>query len=202
MIQATAWSTYAHFLFFDKDYREPELATCIRCGMFSGLIQGQMFLEVKTATINEVTSCNVAQDLMLSYVKIEVYHVDMSSPNPLWIMPLVFLNGVFSMCLFQTNFHLSLNYIFLNINQSIYVICIKALKHDNKENTCESTTQSNNDITNIIYIFFFYQALPHLIQNTNCLSVVISSLTHRILKYALYSFQIFGYVPVSSIIDF
>lgn len=48
------------FLVSDKDYREPELATCLRCGMFLSVIQGQMFLEVKTAIINEVTSRNVA----------------------------------------------------------------------------------------------------------------------------------------------
>lgn len=50
MIQATAWSTYAHFLFSYKDYREPELATSMGCGMLS-VIQGQMFLEVKIATL-------------------------------------------------------------------------------------------------------------------------------------------------------
>lgn len=59
MIQATAWSTYVHFLFFDKDYREPELATSMGCGMLS-VIQGQMFLEVKTGTINQVTLHDVA----------------------------------------------------------------------------------------------------------------------------------------------
>lgn len=59
MIQATAWSTYVHFLVFDKDYREPELATRMGCGMFLGVIKYQMFLQVKTATINQMTSRNV-----------------------------------------------------------------------------------------------------------------------------------------------
>lgn len=48
MMQAAAWSTYVPFLFFDKDYREPELATSMGCG--------PVFLEVKTVTINQVTS--------------------------------------------------------------------------------------------------------------------------------------------------
>lgn len=64
MIQATARSTYVPFLFFDKDCREPELATSMGCGMFLSVIQGHMFLEVKIATINQVTLCNVAWDLM------------------------------------------------------------------------------------------------------------------------------------------
>ena len=31
----------------NKDYREPELATSMGCGMFLSVIQGQMFLEVQ-----------------------------------------------------------------------------------------------------------------------------------------------------------
>jgi hypothetical protein len=37
MIQATAWSTYVHFLFLDKDHRESEHATSIECGMVLGV---------------------------------------------------------------------------------------------------------------------------------------------------------------------
>lgn len=59
MTQATAWSIYVHFLFFDKDYREPELAKSLGCSMLLSVIQGQIFLEVKTATITQVISCTV-----------------------------------------------------------------------------------------------------------------------------------------------
>lgn len=53
MIQATAQSAYVHFLFVDKDYREPELATSMGCGTFLSVIRCQIFLEVKTVMIKK-----------------------------------------------------------------------------------------------------------------------------------------------------